>query len=53
MIAKKAGDGGSNPPGAMVQMMKRDHYKVTNQNIIKIMKTLKEAAKSGEGFLTV
>ena len=37
----------------MISMRKRDHYKVTNRNIIKILKTLKESAKSGEGFLTV
>ena len=32
---------------------KRDYYKNTNLNIIKIFKTLQNAAKEGEGFLPV
>ncbi len=37
----------------MVMGKKRSHYKITNMNIIKIFKALKEAAKEKEGFLTV
>ncbi len=52
MITKKAGDGGSNPPGAMIAMGK-NHYKNTNYNIMKIFKALQKASKGDEGFLTV
>lgn len=37
----------------MAMGKKRSHYKITNMNIIKIFKTLKEAGKEKEGFLTV
>ncbi len=38
----------------MVDMgKKRSHYKITNMNIMKIFKALKEAMKEKEGFLTV
>ena len=64
MIWKRAGDGGSNrfrperwkgetPPGAMIGMGKRDYYKNTNLNMIKIFKTLQNAAKEGESFLPI
>jgi len=41
------------PPRAMITMGKRDHYRNTNLNIIKIFKTLRDAGKEKEGFLTV
>lgn len=37
----------------MVMGKKRSHYKITNLNIMKIFKALKEAGKEKEGFLTV
>jgi hypothetical protein len=65
MIAKKAGDGGSKHlrgsrawaglrPGLSIGMgKKRSQYKVTNVNIIKIFRTLRDSAREKEGFLTV
>jgi hypothetical protein len=65
MIAKKAGDGGSKHlrgsrgrarlrPGLSMDMgKKRNQYKITNVNIIKIFRTLSGAAREKEGFLTV
>jgi len=34
-------------------MSKRDYYKKTNLNIVKIYRTLRNAGKDGEGFITV
>ena len=34
-------------------MARRDHYKGTSVNIVKIFKALREAARDGEGYLTV
>ena len=52
MISKKAEDGGSNPPRAMVGM-ERTHYKNTTINIMRIVKILKDASTESEGYITV
>lgn len=38
---------------SMMANKKRDFYKGTHLNVVKIFRTLSDAAKDGEGFLTV
>ena len=42
-----------NPPRAVIFMKKRDYYRGTALNILRIYKALRESERSGEGFITV
>ncbi len=37
----------------MIKMQRREHYRGTNLNVLKIFKALRDAYKNKEGFLTV